>query len=65
MSAYCQQINEEANDILEISTRSVRVERGDLELFYPEDYEPDPVIECYVCRVCTEPLICDAFFICS
>jgi hypothetical protein len=44
------QICEDANDVLEISTRSVRVERGDLELFYPEDYEPDPIIECFVCK---------------
>lgn len=44
------QFCEDANDILEISTRSVRVERGDLALFYSEDYEPDPVIECFACK---------------
>eukprot|EP00668_Euglena_longa_P011978 GGOE01014400.1.p1 GENE.GGOE01014400.1~~GGOE01014400.1.p1 ORF type:complete len:370 (+),score=77.24 GGOE01014400.1:65-1111(+) len=44
------QICEDANKVLEISTRSVRVERGDLELYYPDDFEPDPVIECFVCK---------------
>eukprot|EP00667_Euglena_gracilis_P012823 EG_transcript_13206 len=43
-------ICEERNDVFEISTRADRVERGDLELFYPDDWVPDPVIECCVCR---------------
>lgn len=41
------QICEDANNVFEISTRSVRVERGDLELYYPDDFEPEPVIECF------------------
>eukprot|EP00669_Euglena_mutabilis_P011395 TRINITY_DN6047_c0_g1_i1.p1 TRINITY_DN6047_c0_g1~~TRINITY_DN6047_c0_g1_i1.p1 ORF type:complete len:374 (+),score=68.83 TRINITY_DN6047_c0_g1_i1:150-1124(+) len=43
-------ICEEANDILEISTRTDRAARGDLALFYSDDFVPDPMIECSQCN---------------
>ena len=44
------QVNEALNQVLEISTRSQRVARGDLDQYYQDSFEPEPIIECCLCK---------------